>query len=135
MFRLERWPAGALLGSWVAWWAGLVGVTIGPGLLRALRLGRAPGMHGSMSASFDGGHLQLIVSNTLDPAGSWTFGTSMATALAWIAIPPLALWLLWLLARPHREALPAPSTPMLDAPASRATIADAATRERVERRT
>lgn len=133
MFQLQRWSAGALLGSWLAWWGALVGVSIGPGLLRALRLGREPGMHGSMSASFDRGHLQLIVQNAVDAAGSWTFDTSMSTALAWIAIPPLALWLLWLLGRPHRDALAAHSVPMLPdqdvggAPSGRPIV------ERVER--
>jgi hypothetical protein len=133
MFRHQRWSAGALLGSWIAWWGALVGVSIGPGLLRALRLGREPGMHGSVSASFDSGHLQLIVKNAADAAGSWTFDTSMSTALAWIAIPPLALWLLWLLARPHREALAAHSVALLPdqdvgrAPPSRPNV------ERVER--
>ena len=134
MFRLERWSAGALLGTWAGWWAALIGVSIGPGLLRALRLGREPGMHGTMSATFDGGRLQFIVNNTADAAGNWAFSTSMAAALAWIAIPPLVLWLLWLFARPSRGSLPAPSAPMLANHDTEAGLARRTTDERVERR-
>lgn len=104
MFRLERWKAGALLGSWIVYWAALLGVTIGPGLLKAWRLTRQVGSHGSMSASIDGGKLLFIVNDT-GSAGVWSFSTSVATALAWIALPPLALWVLWLISRPRRDIL------------------------------
>jgi len=102
MFRTERWSAGALLGSWVAYWVGLVAVSIGPGILRAAHLIREKGNHGKISASIDGGRLVLDVHDSVG-TGAWAFSSSLSTVLAWVAIPPLALWLLWLLSRPRRE--------------------------------
>lgn len=113
MFRLQRWSAGALLGTWVAWWAALVGVTMGSGLLRAFRLARQPGNHGSFSASVDGGHLLFKVVDGAGATGTWTFGTSVGAALAWLAIPPLVLWVIWLISRPHRASVPAPDAPLI----------------------
>jgi len=116
MFRLERWTAGTLLGTWAAYWAVLLGVSVGPGLLAAWRLTRAPGSHGKMIASIDNGRVLLQVNDALAAAGTWTFSTSITAAVAWIALPPLAVWVLWLISRPRREALPAARDPMLHAP-------------------
>ena len=114
MFGLRRWKAGTLLATWVAYWTGLVGISLGPGLVKAWRLTRAPGSHGTVSASFDGGKLLFNVNDAVG-AGAWSFGTSMAAAVAWIAIPPLALWVLWLMSRPRRDAHVAAAPAMLDA--------------------
>jgi hypothetical protein len=137
MFELQRWKAGTLLATWVAYWAALVGVTIGPGLLKAWRLTRAPGSHGTMSASFDNGKLLLDVNEAVG-AGAWSFHTSVAEAVAWIAIPPLALWALWLLSRPRHDALQPADPAMLHAPQSVGTMPGGASphhaSERVERR-
>ena len=134
MFRLERWTAGALLGSWVAYWAALLGLTLGPGLLAAWRLTHGAGSHGTMAASIGNGRLLFRVNDAAGAAGGWTFGTSVPTALAWIALPPLAVWLVWLASRPRRDALASARVPLFDAPGA----APAATREqrgpeRVER--
>jgi len=115
MFRLERWSAAALFGTWVAWWAALIGVTIGPGLLRAIRVMRLPGTHGTASASFENSHLLFKVVDGAGPAGTWTFNTSFGTALAWIAVPPLVLWLLWIVSRPRRQSLAAPAASLIEA--------------------
>lgn len=111
MLGLQRWKPGTLLATWVAYWAALVGITIGPGLLMAWRLARQPGSHGTMSASFDNGRLLLHVNDA--GAGAWAFNTSLASAVAWIALPPLALWALWLISRPRRHGLPAADAPAL----------------------
>jgi hypothetical protein len=137
MFGLQRWKAGTLLATWVAYWAALVGVTIGSGLLKAWRLTRAPGSHGTMSASYDNGKLLFNV-NEAAGAGAWSFNTSVAAAVAWIAIPPLALWVLWLVSRPRRDALHAGNPAMLHAPqpvvTSSAEVSSRHVSERVERR-
>jgi len=115
MLGLQRWKPGTLLATWLAYWAVLFGVSIGPGLLAAWRLTHAPGSHGNASASFDNGKLLFDV-NDAAGAGAWSFHTSMAAAIAWIAIPPLALWVLWLVSRPRRDAQPAGDPALLDAP-------------------
>lgn len=115
MLRLSRWTAGTLLGTWAAYWAMLIGVSLGPGLLAAWRLTRGQGSHGKMIASLDNGHLLLQVHDAAGAMAPWTFNTSITSALAWIALPPLALWVVWLVSRPRRDALLAPHDPMLNA--------------------
>jgi hypothetical protein len=134
MFRLERWKAGALLGTWAAYWAALVGVTIGPGLLAAWRLTRQSGSHGNMSASVDGSRLLLNVNDVGGAGGVWTFNTSITAALAWIAGPPLVLWLVWLVSRPRRQVPPSADVAMLDAGRVPTAPDDSPRPERVERR-
>lgn len=118
MFGLQRWKAGTLLAAWVAWWVALVGVTVGPGLLRAWRLTREAGSHGTMLASIDGSKLLLRINDAGRGSGVWSFETSLAIALAWIAGPPLVLWLLWLVSRPRRATLSAADATMLAEPPS-----------------
>ena len=134
MFRLERWRAGALLGTWAAYWAALVGVTIGPGLLAAWRLTHQPGSHGNMSASVDAGRLLLNVNDVGGAGNVWTFSTSITAALAWIAGPPLILWLIWLLSRPRRDVAPPADVAMLDAGRVPVTRDEKPRPERVDRR-
>jgi LmbE family N-acetylglucosaminyl deacetylase len=116
MLGLQRWKAGTLLGAWIAYWVALIGVSIGPGLLEAWRLTRGPDPHLTMSASFDAGRLLLTVKNAVGTSGGWSLDASIANVLAWIAVPPLLLWVLWLVSRPRRGALPAGGAPLLDAP-------------------
>lgn len=130
MFGLQRWKAGSLLTAWVAYWVALIGVSIGPGLLKAWRLTRQPGSHGTMSASFDDGRLLLDVHDKAAASGAWTFNTSMATAIAWIAIPPLALWVLWLVSRPRRGSLSPADDPRLAAPQPEPPMPDAVSARR-----
>jgi len=135
MLGLQRWKPGALLATWLAYWAALIGVSIGPGLLEAWRLTHAPGAHGKASASWDNGKLLFDV-NDAAGAGAWSFHTSMGAAIAWIAIPPLALWVLWLISRPRRDAHQAGDRVMLPAPQPVATAAPGVpsrASERVER--
>jgi hypothetical protein len=136
MFGLQRWKAGTMLATWVAYWAALVGVTLGSGLLGAWRLTRTPGSHGTMSASFDNGKLLFTVNDAVG-AGAWSFGTSVAAAVAWIAVPPLALWVLWLMSRPRRAAQQPAAPAMLGAApmgtAGRAGASAREARERLER--
>jgi len=122
MLGLQRWKAGSLLASWIAYWAGLVGISVGSGLWKAWQLTRQPGVRGTISASLDDGRLLLSVHPASDAAGAWTFNTSVATALAWIAVPPLALWILWLMSRPRRSAQPQEEVSMLDAPEPTAPV-------------
>ena len=138
MLGLQRWKAGTLLAAWIAYWAVLVGVTIGPGLLRAWRLTREPGSRVRMSASIDAGRLLLDVNDAGGAVGAWSFNTSIAAALAWIALPPLALWVLWLVSRPRRDSLAPGDVAMLGTPGTAMpvndTITDQARGDRVNRR-
>lgn len=135
MFRLDRWKVGALLGTWVGYWVALVGVSLGPGIVAAWRLTHQSGSRGSMFASVDNGRLLINVNDVAIASGVWHFNAAIATVLAWIAVPPLALWLLWLVSRPRREALPPPDAAMLSGSSDAVPIVnERRSADRVERR-
>jgi len=90
---LRRWRPGHLLASWAAYWAGLAGVTLGPAARAAWRATHLPDGHGSISAGFGDGGLNL----TVVEEGVKTFvGTApLGTAMMWLIGPPLVLWIVW----------------------------------------
>ena len=86
---LRRWSHRELLGSWVAYWIGLLAVIAAPAFLEWWRLQRSDG-RGTVSVVVDAGAVEMAL---------------------WIAGPPLLVFALWLLARPRsggRAAAPAP---------------------------
>ncbi|HEX6059965.1 MAG TPA: hypothetical protein VFZ11_13225 [Gemmatimonadaceae bacterium] len=86
---LRRWSHRELLGSWVAYWIGLIAVVAAPAFLEWWRLQRT-GAHGSVSVTVDAGAVEMAL---------------------WIAGPPLLVFVLWLLARPRTRARAAPREP------------------------
>ena len=86
---LRRWSHRELLGSWVAYWIGLLAVIAAPAFFEWWRLQRTDG-HGSVSVVVDAGAVEMAL---------------------WIAGPPLIVFVLWLLARPRRGGRAAPPTP------------------------
>lgn len=94
---LRRWKPGQLLLGWVAYWAGLVGVTLSPAIAASWRATRLPEGHGNISAAFGNSTLSYTVIE--DGVKTFAGSTSMTTALLWVAGPPLVLWLIWLLVR------------------------------------
>ena len=96
MSFLSRWRPYQLLLAWIAYWVLLLAVTLGPALPAILRATREGG-HGEINASFG----DAIMSFTVKEAGqiTWTGSAHFLTATLWIALPPLALWVLWLRAR------------------------------------
>jgi len=94
---LRRWKPGQLLLGWAAYWAGLVGVTLSPAIGATWRATHLPEGHGSVSASFNDATLSYTVIE--DGVKTWVGTTSMTTALLWVVVPPLLLWLVWLIVR------------------------------------
>ena len=94
---LRRWKPGQLLLGWAAYWAGLVGVTLSPAIGATWRATHLPEGHGSVSASFGNATLSYTVIE--DGVKTWVGTTSMTTALLWVVLPPLLLWLVWLIVR------------------------------------
>ena len=72
--RIGRWSRKKLLGSWVLYWVGLLGVLAVKPFWQYLQFRRA-GESGSVSAGYSGSALSLAL---------------------WIAGPPLLLFLAWL---------------------------------------
>ena len=98
MSFLSRWRPYQLLLAWTAYWVLLLVAALGPALPAILRATQGQGNHGEINASFS----DTVMSFTVKEMGqvTWTGSVHLLTAALWIAIPPLALWLLWLKERP-----------------------------------
>ena len=99
---LRRWKPGQLLLGWAAYWAGLVGVTLSPAIGATWRATHLPEGHGSVSASFNNATLCYTVIE--DGVKTWVGTTSITTALLWVVVPPLLLWLAWLIVRQRPDS-------------------------------
>ena len=97
MSFLSRWRPYQLLLAWSAYWVVLLAATLGPAFPAILRATGAEGNHGEINASFS----NTVVSFTVKEMGrvTWSGSVHFLTAALWIALPPLALWVLWLRAR------------------------------------
>lgn len=106
-----------LLAAWLAYWVAIAGVGLGELLRGAWRLRAAGPGSGNVSASYGEGRFTA----TLVERGvtTWTGSIELLAVLAWIAGPPLLLWLGWLLwtsraSRARRaEVGPPPAPPAL----------------------
>src|SRR4051812_11252997 len=89
---LRRWRPRHLLLAWSAYWIGLVLVTLWPAIAAGWRLSRANG-HGSANAGVTDG----ILSATIIAWGHrvWPGAISLSPLALLLAVPPLALWLVW----------------------------------------
>jgi hypothetical protein len=94
---LRRWKPGQLLLGWATYWVGLIGATMSPAIAASWRATRLPEGHGSINAGFDNGTIQYTVVE--DGVKSFVASTSFTTALLWLVVPPLLLWVAWLIVR------------------------------------
>ena len=101
---LRRWKPGQLLLGWATYWAGLVGVTLSPAIAATWRATHLPEGHGSVSANFGNSTLSYTVIE--DGVKTWVGTTPMTTALLWVVVPPLLLWLVWLIVRERPDTAP-----------------------------
>lgn len=91
-FFARRRPGQVLL-AWCVYWVGLILVKLGPALPILWRMTR-PDAHGSANAGVNGG----IVSATISDSGNavWTGSISFLHLTLLLTIPPLVIWLVWL---------------------------------------
>ena len=99
---MQRWRPGQLLASWAAYWAGLAGVTLGPLMPAVWRATHLPEGHGSISAGFENGVLNFTIIE--DGVKTLVRSAPFGSAMMWMIIPPLALWLVWLAVRQRPQA-------------------------------
>ncbi|HEY7878893.1 MAG TPA: hypothetical protein VIC55_11730 [Gemmatimonadaceae bacterium] len=120
---LSRWGHGRLLAAWSTYWVGLAAVTLTPTVVAILRALSASSGKASVSATLGNTVLNIVVTE----AGKQTFSASahLLPMALWIAVPPLALYGLWLFKRSRavaeqREVAPAAALgdvkPDLDVP-------------------
>jgi hypothetical protein len=94
MLTLSRWRPANLFAAWGAYWAGLAAVTLTPTALAILRATSGGAHPSSVNASL-GDH---GISITVLEAGrhTWVASAHVLPAALWVAVPPLALFALWL---------------------------------------
>jgi len=98
---LRSWKPGQLLASWGVYWAGLIGVGLGPAIAAGFGATRLPEGHGSIEASVSNGTLSYAVIE--DGVKTFTTTLQLSTAVLWVVGPPLLLWTAWLLLRRRRD--------------------------------
>lgn len=128
---IRTWKPRHLLGAWALYWTGLVAATLGPVLASVQHVARVGGK-GSFSATFgDGGFAVKVLDGThLVRDASASFGQ----IAAWVALPPLALWLVWLLTRAKQPPLANSAAPLIGEGAFPADVRTAPDRDAVRRR-
>jgi hypothetical protein len=96
LLSLSRWRPAHLFLSWAIYWIALLAVTIGPAIPPIIRA-TAPNAKGQISASFGDSGVSLIVKEF--ERVTWSGSVHLLTAALWLAVPPLVLWALWMMAR------------------------------------
>jgi hypothetical protein len=91
---MRRWRPRHLLVAWSTYWALLAVYAFGPPTRAFLRASAQPGAKLTVAATVDDDILRLTVTNAA--ATVWTGGVPFFTAVLWVVLPPLFLWLLWL---------------------------------------
>lgn len=99
MSFLARWRPYHLLLAWAGYWAILLVAALGPALPAILRATSGKGNHGEVNASFGDGGFSFVVKEMGQV--TWSGSIHLLPAALWIALPPLAFWILWLRARPR----------------------------------
>jgi hypothetical protein len=108
---IRRWSLRHLVTASTAYWAALAAVALAP---FTIALARLKDNHGSATGSF--GDAGVTLTALKDGATIYTGTASLLQIALWIAVPPLALCLVWLTMRPSRaDAAALPASPSLDA--------------------
>jgi len=97
-FRRPR----AVFTSWIIYWICLLIVGLGPAIAAIWNATRGPDDNkSSVNVSFGGGLFSVKVVRS----GLQTYAASihLLAAALWIAVPPLAIWLLWAMTSGRRE--------------------------------
>jgi hypothetical protein len=102
MSPLRRWTSRGLFWSWLAYWAVLIVVKLGPAIAAIWRATHAPAGQGTVSANFSNGVLSVVITQ----AGRtlWSGSNHLLALAAWIAGPPLLLWLIWATQRTRAQS-------------------------------
>lgn len=111
---VRQWNVRHLVGASAAYWTALAATTLAPFARAVASLARVSGQHGSVTAGFSGGAVNLTVIQ--DGVATYTASAPLLPMALWIAGPPLVLWLVWLALRPSRDgATELPSAQSFDA--------------------
>lgn len=113
MTTVRRWSVGRLVAAWMAYWAVLALVTLGPALRAAWHATHLPETaRSSVDLSMGSGAFSLVIKE--HGAATWSGSVGVLPLCLWIAVVPLAMWAVWLAVRGR-------GTPAEPAPRARAT--------------
>jgi hypothetical protein len=92
--RRGLWRTRNLFISWSAYWLALIVVGLGPAIVAGWRMTQKPHSHGTAGVSFSDG----VMSAKIAEAGTttWTGSMSFLSLALLVALPPLVLWIIWL---------------------------------------
>lgn len=96
----RNWRPVHLLAAWGTYWAGLIGVKLGPGIAALVRM-QAPAAKGSASVEFNNTDFTARVLEGTKTV--WEGQATLGTIALWVTVPPLLMWGLWMLMRPPRD--------------------------------
>jgi hypothetical protein len=88
------WRPRNLLLAWCGYWAVLLVITLGRAIVTVKHLVGDPNSHGSAGISFGDG--RFVAHITQGGQSVWTGSVSVLTLAMLVAVPPLLLWLMWL---------------------------------------
>lgn len=97
---IRRWNVRHLVSASVAYWAGLAAVALARFSIAVAPLARLGENRGTATVSF--GDAGLTLTALKDGATIYTSTWPLLQIALWIAVPPLALWIVWLVTRPSR---------------------------------
>jgi hypothetical protein len=88
------WRPRNLFYAWCAYWLALVVVTLSPAIAAGWRFSRQQQAHGDAGLSLNDG----VIAAHIAEAGHtlWSGSISVLSLVLLVAIPPLVLWLIWL---------------------------------------
>lgn len=96
---LPEWRARHLWTAWIAYWVIAFLAWIVPAIPLLWRIFKA-GAHGTVSLSANDGVVSATVTSG---AQVWVRSLSYGALTLLLVIPPLLLWLAWVIARPRRR--------------------------------
>lgn len=88
--RSVRW----LFGTWLAYWASLALVKLGPAAMALWRATQSSDPNAA-SASVSGGDAGVSLIIAMHGQTTWSGTISFIALAAWIGVVPLAIWLFW----------------------------------------
>jgi len=104
---MKRRSVGLLFGSWVAYWAIVALVKLGPAAMAIWRSTRTSEPNAS-SVSFNIGNWVFNLIVTQHGQATWSGSVHLTALAGWIAGVPLVMWLVWLMwtrsVEPSRQA-------------------------------
>lgn len=95
---LSEWRPRHLFGAWVGYWIVALLIGIAPALPMLWRLANS-GVHGKVIGAAGDGVVSLTIATGTQ---LWARTLSFGALTLLVVVPPLLLWLAWVIARPRR---------------------------------